>query len=63
MNPDILGRKMSKLSYVASFKNGLQPGYLGKVESVREAKNKLLLDSSSVDIGTNETRMFDTTLN
>lgn len=58
-NPDI-GRKMSKLSYVKSFKNGLQPGYLEKVESVKEAKNKMLLDSSSLEIGL-DSRIMETT--
>lgn len=59
-NPE-LGRKMSKLSYIKSFKNGLQPGYLEKVESVREAKTKMLLDSSSLEIGL-DSRVLDSTL-
>jgi hypothetical protein len=59
-NPE-LSRKMSKLSYVKSFKNGLQPGYLEKVESVREAKTKMLLDSSSLEIGL-DSRIVDSTL-
>lgn len=52
VNPEILGRKMSKLSYVASFANGLHLGYLDKVESTREAKlqSKLMIDTSSVAI-------------
>lgn len=58
-NPEI-GRKMSKLSYVKSFKNGLQPGYLEKVESVKEAKNKMLLDPSSLEISL-DSRIMETT--
>ena len=61
-NPELLGRKMSKLSYVKSFKNGLQPGYLEKVESVREAKTKLLMDSSSIDITMNQSKILDTSI-
>ena len=39
-NPEILGRKMSKLSYNLTRSNGLQPGYLEKVESIRDERDR-----------------------
>jgi hypothetical protein len=50
-NPEIMGRKMSKLSYAISHKSaGFTPGYLEKVETQRESINKqrLILDTSSI---------------
>jgi len=40
-NPEIMGRKMSKLSYVLSHKTaGFTPGYLEKVETQRDSINR-----------------------
>ncbi|TNV81584.1 hypothetical protein FGO68_gene11118 [Halteria grandinella] len=50
-NPEIMGRKMSKLSYALSHKSaGFTPGYLEKVETQRESINRqrLMLDTSSI---------------
>ena len=61
-NPEILGRKISKLSYVASFPHGMTPGYLEKVESTRKLQSKLMIDTSSVAIDFDAVHL-DSTIN
>lgn len=40
-NPDFLGKRMSKVNYNATHNVGMQPGYLEKMEALKEEREQL----------------------